>query len=162
MLRIGGSVLAAALAAGAVLPQDRVAELRSKFAQESNPVRKAKLMPRLGEAEFREITSAMAAGRLADAQTGLERYRSEVQECAQKLDAAGIDAEKHADGFKQLQISLRESLRRLDRLIEGLTANEQAPFVAVRKDLDEVNRHLVHELFPRRPGGDVPPERPDK
>lgn len=152
----------AALLAGAAFPQGRTAELRSKFAEESNPIRKAKLMPRLGEAEFREITGAVAAGRLADAQAGLERYRSEVQECAQKLDATGIDAEKHPAGFKQLEISLRESLRRLNHLIEGLTAEEQAPFLAVRKDLDEINRHLVHALFPRQPRGDTPADRTDK
>ena len=160
MLRIWGSVAAAALVAGSAFPQDRTAELRTQFAQESNPVRKAKLMPRLGEAEFREIAGAVAAGHLADALATLERYRAEVQACQEGLDAMRIDAEKHPAGFKQLQISLRESLRRLDHLLEGLTADEQAPFLAVRKDLDQTNRHLFHELFPRQPASDTPAEKP--
>lgn len=162
MLRIGGLILAAALVAGSAFPQDRAAELRSRFAQESDPVRKAKLMPRLGEAEFREIADAVRAGRLAEAQAGLERYRAEIESCQKGLDSMGIDAEKHPAGFKELEISLRESLRRLDHLLEGLTADEQAPFLAVRKDLDEINRHLFHELFPRRPAGEVPAEKPNK
>jgi hypothetical protein len=162
MLRIEASVLAAALLGSGAFPRDRSAELRSRFAHESNPVRKAKVMPRLGEAEFREIADAIAAGRLADAQAGLERYRTEVRECAKDLDDAKIDAEKHPDGFKQLQISLRESLRRLDRLLEGLTADQQAPFLIVRKDLDQTNRHLLHELFPRQPAGSMPGKKPGK
>lgn len=160
MVRIAGPVLAAALLAGSALSQDHTAQLRSQFAQESNPVRKAKLMPRLGEAEFREIADAISAGRLADALASLERYRAEAEACQKGLDASGIDAEKHAAGFKQFQISLRESIRRLDHLLDSLTADEQTPFLALRKDLDQMNRHLFHELFPRQPGGGAPAEKP--
>jgi hypothetical protein len=154
--------VAAALFAGSAVPQDRTAELRSRFAQESNPVRKAKLMPRLGEAEFREMRNHLAEGRLPDALAALERYRAEVQACQKGLDATGIDAEKHPAGFKQLQISLRESLRRLDHLLVGLTADEQAPFLAVGNDLDQINRHLFHQLFPRQPAPEASAEKPAK
>ena len=159
MLRLGGLVLVATLIAGAAFPKDRAAKLRSRFAQETNPVKKAKLMHRWGEAEVREIQSQIKEGRLEDALAGLERYRTEAQECARGLDSTGIDAEKHSAGFKQLQISLRESLRRLDHLIEGLTGEEQASFLAVRKELDQINRHVLGELFPRQPAAATPSEQ---
>jgi hypothetical protein len=159
MLRICGPVLAAALLAGPAFSQNRTAELRSEFAKESNAFRKAKLMPRLGEAEFREIADAIAAGRLPDAQAGLERYRAEAEACQKGLDGMGIDAEKHPAGFKQLQISLWESIRRLNHLLEGLTSDEQAPFLAVAKDLEQMDRHVFYELFPRQPDGSTPAEK---
>jgi hypothetical protein len=159
MLGIGGFVLLAALIAGSASPNDRLVELRSRFAQETNPVKKAKLMPRLGEAEFREIHSHVKDERLADALAGLEQYRAEAQECAKGLDSTGIDAEKHSAGFKQLQISLRESLRRLDHLIVGLTGEEQASFRAVREDLDQIDRDLLHKLFPRQPPAGTPSKK---
>jgi hypothetical protein len=39
-----------------------------------------------------------------------------------------------------------------------MTAEEQAPFLEIRKDLDKVNRRLIDELFP----GQKPPPKPPK
>lgn len=131
--------------------QDHIAALRLHFSHESDPVRKAKLMPELGDAEFREIESDFLAERLPDALIVLQQYRDEAQTCEKRLDAKNVDAEQHPAGFKQLQFSLRESLRRLDDLLVTLTQDDQAPFLDARNDIDEMNRHLIHELFPRQP-----------
>jgi hypothetical protein len=144
----------------AVWGQDRVADLRSRFSHESDPVRKAKLMPDLGNAEFREIESDLLAERLPDALTVLQQYRDEAQSCVKNLDAKNVDAEQHPAGFKQLEFSLRESLRRLDDLLVTLTRDDQAPFQAARNDIDDMNRHLIHELFPRQPSTDAPNPKP--
>ncbi len=149
-LAIWGSVLVAGVLAGAVYPQDRTADLRLRFEHETNPVLKAKQMPELGEAEFLQIKEDVEADHLMDAVAVLRQYRDQAQSCSKALDSTGIDAEKHASGFKQLQISLQESLRRLDGHLAAMTADDQAPFLEVRKDLDEMNRHLIEELFPRR------------
>lgn len=135
-------------------PQDRVAEFRSRFDREQDPVHRAKLMPYLGDVEFQEIKREVAEGKLSDALVILEKYRDETQSCEKDLDSRGIDAEKHPAGFKQLEISLRQSLRRLDDLLVGLPADDQKPFLAVRKELEQLNRHLVRELFPRQPEGE--------
>jgi hypothetical protein len=140
--------------------QDRVADLRSRFSHESDPVRKAKLMPDLGNAEFREIESDLLAERLPDALAVLQQYRDEAQSCKVALDAKNVDAEQHPAGFKQLEFSLRESLRRLDDLLVTLTRDDQLPFQAARKDIDDMNRHLIHELFPRQPSTDAPNPKP--
>ena len=140
----------AALLTASTFAQGRVSELERRFEQTLDPVGKAKLMPDLGEAEFAEIRKDVEADRQMDAVAGLEKYRDQAQACAKALDAAGLDAEKHSSGFKQLQISLRESLRRLDALLPMMTADDQAPFVEVRKELDELDRHLIQELFPGR------------
>lgn len=108
-------------------------------------------MPKLGEAEFEDIRARVAAGRLPDALAILEQYRDQARECARLLDATGVDAEKHPAGYKQLQISLRESLRRLNEIMVGMTLDDQAAFLKTRKDLDELNRQLIRELFPRGP-----------
>jgi hypothetical protein len=146
---ISALALTGALLASAVLAQDRIADLRTRFAREPSPVSKAKLMPDLGDAEFAAIDANVVQGRLPEAIAVLRTYRDEVDSCNKGLDAMGVDAEKHPAGFKQLQISLRESLRRLDAVIVNLTTDEQEPFLEVRKDLSEVNRHLIQHLFPR-------------
>jgi chromosome segregation ATPase len=151
MFRVWGVALMVLIAAGAALCQSRTAELRARFNQETNPVRKAKLMRDLGEAELKDIDRDLDAGKVSDAAAAFERYRDEVRSCEQALDTMGSNAEKHSSGFKQLEISVRESLRRLDSIIPTLTGDQQSRFVAVRGDLSQINQHLLQELFPHAP-----------
>ena len=146
----GGLVLTAMVAIPAA-PVDHAPELRARFERETNPVRRAKMMQKLGAAEFRDIENDVADARFAMAATMLHQYRLEVEQCSKELDATGDNAEKHPDGFKQLQISIRESLERLDRLISTMTASQQVPLRADRNRLEELNSHLLEELFPQAP-----------
>jgi len=148
------ALLSAALAAPS-LPQSQAPDLRSRFEHEANPVQKAKLMPALGDAEFAEIRKDAEANNLTKALSVLRRYRDDVRDCIRRLESAKLDAERHPSGFKQLQFSVQAALRRIDMLLPAMTNDEQVPFLEVRKDLDETNRHLIEQLFPGKP-----PEQP--
>ena len=147
--RMCGLVFVALALASLSFGQTRIEDLRQRFAQESDPVRKAKKMPQLGEAEFRQLQKDVTSEQFADALALLRQYRGEVQSSLQGLDATGANAEKHSSGFRQLQISLRESLRRLDTMIPLISPEAQTGFTEARQDLSEMNRHLIEELFPR-------------
>ncbi|MGH9692296.1 MAG: hypothetical protein ACRD4C_14665 [Candidatus Acidiferrales bacterium] len=159
-LHVWKTVLIVALLAGCALAQDDVAGLQSRFARDTDPIHRAKSMRQLGRAEFQEIEKDADAGELAQALATLREYRDEAQSCEKALDDKGVDAEKHPNGFKQLQFSVRESLLRLDNLLVTLTADQQKPFLEARQDLDTMNRHLLHELFPNNPAKSGPPEKP--
>jgi len=154
----GAVFWAATLFAALLGAQDRTADLRSRFEHETNPVQKAKLMPELGQAEFQQIRKEAEAYRLSEALELLRQYDAQVTLCVKGLASTNVDPEKHPSGFKQLQISVQESLMRIDALLPPMTSDEQAPFLEVRKDLDAVNRHLIDQLFPGR----TPPPKPDK
>jgi hypothetical protein len=148
-----------AMPCGGVLAQSRVPDFHARFAQEADAMRRAQAMPKLGESEFDEITRDIDSGKLPEAVAVLQEYRDEIQSCEKGLDERKIDAEKHPKGYKQLEISLRESLRKLNNLLVSFTADEQKPFVAVRDDLEALNRHLIRELFPKGPNdGNTPPD----
>jgi len=115
-------------------------------------------MPELGQAEFQQIRKEAEAYDLSAALDLLRRYNDQVQACVKGLASTNVDPEKHPAGFKQLQISVQESLRRIDSLLPPMTSDEQAPFIEVRKHLDDVNRHLIEQLFPGR----TPPPKSDK
>lgn len=166
MVRGESTFLLAALAAVAILTwpgslgasprnsdggQDRTAELRSRFDREKDAVRKSKLITELGEAQFAEIRTKVRDGQFAEALSTLEQYRAEVQACEKALAGSGIDAEKHPNGFKQLEISLRESMRRLNEMLHSISSVEQQPFLDIHKELIEMDQRLVHQLFPKRP-----------
>lgn len=157
-LRIWKAALIVAVLPCGLFAQSHLSKLQSQFAHDSDPVHRAKSMPDLGRAEFAEIEKFADAGRFPEALAALEEYRDQVQSCLEALDARGINAEKHPNGFKQLQFSVRESLRHLDNLLVSLTPDQQPSFMNVRQTLDEVNRHLIRELFPNQPGKQKPPD----
>jgi hypothetical protein len=128
---------------------------RAKFDHEADPVHRAKLLLPLGESEFKDAESALANDKAAEALGILQKYLDEAQSCEKALEDKFPDAEKHANGYKQLQISLRGSLRRLDAMIVGLNEDDRKPFVEIRGQLDEIDRHLIQMLFPKQPANDA-------
>lgn len=132
--------------------QARLAQLRGRFDKESDPVRKAKLMVPLGTAEFDRIEKQIADNDINGALAGSREYEGQASSCEKALDARGVSPEKHPSGYKELQLSVRESLRRLDNVMVSLASDDQKPFKDVRKNLDDLDRDLIKELFPKQPG----------
>jgi hypothetical protein len=81
----------------------------------------------------------------------LEQYRDEIQHMAEVLKSTGVDAEKKPAGFKELQISIRENVRRIDDLILSLPVDKRPFFREVRTDLVKTQNELIDALFPRKP-----------
>ena len=138
---------AMAFAANPQTPQ----ELQLKFEQEPDAGRQAKLLIEMSRADFHIVNEQVAAGDNTDALKTLQQFVDDAEKCSSGLDAREKNPESHPSGFKQLQIATRESLRRLDDMTVGLTTDEQVPFLALRKTLDQLNRHLIRELFPHEP-----------
>jgi hypothetical protein len=153
--RISGIALSTALMGVSFAAQDRTADLRARFSKESDPVHKAKLLTQLSDAEFHEIQSLIGAGNLAEASPIATELADEAESAVKALDARGRDAEKHPEGYKQVEISVRGSLRRIDNILVELSGDDQKPFLEVRTRLDELERKLIRNLFPHRP--DAPP-----
>jgi hypothetical protein len=81
----------------------------------------------------------------------LEQYRDEIQHMSEALKATGADAERKPAGFKELQISVRENVRRIDDLILTLPVDKRPFFREVRADLVKTQNDLIDALFPRQP-----------
>jgi hypothetical protein len=136
---------------------DKLAELRTRFANEPDAVHKAKLLGPLADAEFHAMQDMVVAGKLSDAASLANEMADEAETVLKALDARGKDPEKHPEGYKHLEISVRASVRRIDSILVELSADDQAPFLAVKKRLDAVEHQLLRELFPHRPAEPDPP-----
>jgi hypothetical protein len=143
---------AALLSAPAFPIQDNLAKLETRFAQERDPVRKARAFPDLGEARINLFRQHLRVDDVSAALKILEAYRDDAQTAFEGLKKSGIDAEKHSNGFRQLQIHLRRSLRQLTDLIMTVPYDARESFETIRKELDQMDRQLLTLLFPRRPG----------
>ncbi|HEX4003884.1 MAG TPA: hypothetical protein VHX36_14635 [Candidatus Acidoferrales bacterium] len=142
--------------------QDAVAQFQARFERETDPVRRAKLMQRLGVDEFAKVQKDVSQGDIAEAGRVVDEYRDQARSCVGALDAKKINAAKHESGFKQLQISVQEALRRLDEILAELTADQQPEFAAARSELQKMNDHLVQELFPSSPPAKAPAAKSDR
>jgi vacuolar-type H+-ATPase subunit I/STV1 len=131
--------------------QDRLAKELARYQQETDPVHKARALAELSGDQIALARKQVKGGEEVAALHTLEQYRDEVQQTAAELKATGIDAEKKPAGFKQLQISLREGLRRIDDLILTIPVDKRPFFRAVRSDLAKTQNDLIDALFPRRP-----------
>lgn len=142
---------AALLCVAPLFPQTVLDDIRAHFTHEPDPVRRAKLLPRLGDAEFAAMQKQLDDGNTGDALAAIREFRDQAQSCLTALDAKESDPEKHSSGYKQLQISLRESIRRIDFIMASLTGDDQKPFRALRNELEQMDQHVIKELFPRQP-----------
>ncbi len=140
-----------AQSSGPKQPASQTAALRAKFEKEADPVRKARLLGPLADAEYHDMQQQVTADNSAEAGAIAKQLGEEAQVVRKALDAKVHDPEKHPNGYKELQISVRQSLRRIDNIVISLPGDEQKPFLDVRKDLEQMDRDLIHELFPARP-----------
>ncbi|MGH9744698.1 MAG: hypothetical protein ACRD59_01140 [Candidatus Acidiferrales bacterium] len=147
-------LLALAVLFGPVAAQElhTTEQWRARFTREGDPVHKARILVSLGDSEFKDAQRALADDKIPQSLEILKEYLGEAQSVEKALSAKIADPEKHPKGFKELQISLRESLRRMDSIIVGLSADDRTPFQGIRGQLDEMDRHLIQQLFPKQPG----------
>ncbi len=133
-------------------PQGRLADFRTQFDRETDPVRKAKLMPKLESAEFAELRKLMDGGDYPNALVMLGDIRDQIRSTAKALDQKVDDPEKKPAGFKELQIAVREAVRDVNDMFFSIPEDWQRPFHDIHQELEQINKHLILELFPRQPG----------
>lgn len=127
-------------------------ELRGVFERETDPVRRAKLVEKLGNAQFDAAARAIREENYLQAGQLVEEYRDAVRKAHEGLKASGRVAGKDHAGFKQLEIHLRKSIRKLEQMITYLPVNWRPPFELRRNELEAADKELLEALFPRRPG----------
>jgi hypothetical protein len=136
---------------------DKVQELQARFDREADAVRKAKVFEKLGDAQFEEARKSGSAGNYSAVGLTMERYRDDARAALDALKKSQPDAERHPNGYKQLQFHVHRSLRELDEILVVAPPEYRPPLRLVRQDLAAMNDELLRMLFPRRPG-----ERPIK
>lgn len=162
--RVAGRILfAMALSfavVGAAAARESVAELQARFDRETDPVRKAKLLPKLGDAQFEQAKRQGEAG-IYEAVTKLfESYRDNARAALDGLIKTQPKAERHPAGFKQLQMHVLKAERILRETILAAPDAARPPLEQIRQELDKMEEELIRLLFPRRPGEKPVPKPP--
>ncbi len=130
---------------------ESVAVLQARFDVETDSVRKAKLLEKLGDAQFE---AARRAGKEGDNNTvgfTLEKYRDNVRVALEALKKQHPDAERHSNGYRQLEFHARKGIREVEETLVVAPAEYKPPLEIVRRDLSAMDDELIKLLFPRRP-----------
>ena len=132
----------------AVCAQDAATKFEEQYQAEKDPVRGAKLLAKLAPLQLGRARAYLQVDDEDPAVAVLEHYRDEVRQTTIALNSTGVSAKKHPAGFKELQIALRESVRRLDDMIFSLPVDSRPKFEVVRSDLSATESLLFETLFP--------------
>ena len=159
-VKIRIAVIAVLALCAPLAAQDRLAENLAKYQHETDPVRKSRALAKLGDEQVDLAKKQLKAEDEVASLHTLELYRDEVHDMVTALNATGVDAERKPAGFKELQISLRETIRRIDDLILTLNVDKRPFFRVVRNDLFMDQNQLIDELFPRKPDRSPPKSDP--
>jgi hypothetical protein len=125
-----------------------LSKLESEYRVETNPVRKARLLAKLAPLEVNEALKDLKADQDSAAFTVLQRLRDDARKNVDALLATQVSAARHPAGFKELQIGLRESLRRLNDLSSVVPIDKEDQLESLRSDLTETQTSLMDALFP--------------
>jgi len=148
----------AAVAAQPVLPAppvtseaDRLAAAQAAYDHATAPVEKAKALAKLEPGVFTHARQTLAAGDDVGSLAQLQHFRDETNATMAALETIGSMAQNHPNGFKELQIALREAVRQMDNIILALPPDKHPWFNDVRSDLVDAQNRLIEMLFPRQP-----------
>jgi hypothetical protein len=131
--------------------QNDVAHDKYKYDRADNAVDRAKALAKLGRDEYTAARQAIDDGKTDAALQFLNDYNNQAVATHEALLKTGVDAEKHSNGFRQLQISVRERERELRDLMTRVEFDRRQPFEDLEKGLDALNQKLIQELFPNLP-----------
>ena len=142
-------------------PADDINQLQARFDRESNSVRKAKLLEKLGDAQLDQTRRASQANDYTTLGLVMEKYRDNARAAVDALKKDHPDAERHTGGYKQLQIHIHKAIRDVDEILVIAPEEYRPPVEIVRRDLAALDDELLNLLFPRRPEGRKPNEKKD-
>jgi hypothetical protein len=128
--------------------QESESELNAKIQQEKNPIKRAKLEIKLFHIELLQAINSYDAQDLDQGVKHLDDYQAEVEVCWKTLQSSGEIAAKHASGFKEFDIALRENMNRLNDLSHRVSYLDGGPIRQVMGKIQEIRNENLVALFP--------------
>jgi hypothetical protein len=123
-------------------------ELQQRFDREGNAVHKAKLISKLGDAQFAALHTAETAEDYAAVGTIMEKYRDNVRAAFEALEKEHPDASRNSSGYRELQIHTRRGIREVVDALRSAPDEFKPPLELVRRDLVAMDDKMLELLFP--------------
>lgn len=156
-IRPAGALLLVTLMAGAVAAED-LARLRRKLAQERDADDRAKITAEIGQELLKQASKLYKQGAYTDAEDMLDAYIKAIRAAHDDLRQLKVDARRKPKGFKELEIHLRRSRRKLVEIHRRVPLESRSTVHEVIAEVEAIRSQLLRALLAL----DQKPESNDK
>jgi len=129
-------------------PSETEAQLLARVQKEHDPVRKSKEETRLARIKLRQAIQAYEQGNTEQGAQLVSEYLGRMKDSWQTLRSSGRNAAHAPQGFKELDIELREDERLLDDLKRRVSYFDRDPIEKAAKEVEQVRAEVLQALFP--------------
>lgn len=146
------TVLLLALFAGLVLPGtleavDTIPKLQARLERETKPAQRARIVAKLAPLELDEVAAEYRDGHLEQGAARLAKLVDVVEQADRALQTMAVKPRRKSKGFKELEIAVRESIRRLHDVATSVSYPNREPIEAGIGRLEKVRDNLLSALF---------------
>ena len=134
-------------------------DLTARIAREANPTRRAKLEIELGGLKLGQAITAYDHDQFEAGPKLLGTYWGWMKHAWDLLKRSGRDAGRQPQGFKELDIALREHARRLNDLKQRTPYADRPSIEHTAAEIDALHAQVLTALFP---GGQMLEAAPPK
>jgi hypothetical protein len=123
-------------------------QLLQRIQREQNPVKKAKDEIKLASLKLAQVQDAYSQGHVEAGAKLLGTLVDAMKTSWKLLQDSGRKASKQPEGFRELEISLREDVRLLEDMERTVSYFDRAPLINAAQELDQIHGEVFHALFP--------------
>lgn len=123
-------------------------ELAARIEAEKNPIKKAKFEVRLGRLKLSHAVESCTKDDHPHCQEFLGSFLSLMKGSWNRLEATGRVAAKQVDGFKELDIALREGSRELEDLKHRVPYQDMEEITSAQRETEQLRAEVLRALFP--------------
>ena len=128
--------------------EDSEPDLLARIARETDSIKKAKYQIRLSRVKLLQAMDACEKGEIESSQQLLQVYSEQVKNAWATLQETGRPAHKKPQGFKELDIALREDSRYLEDLKRRFSFMDREPVEKVAEEVGKIRDEVLRALFP--------------
>lgn len=140
-----------AATAAATTEEERAKELqreRTRLQKETDPIDRAKIGVKISDILVEDVGEAVREGNFEEMQIQLTAYAQTIENAHKELLDSGRNAVKKPGGFKELEIALRQHVRKFDELSRMLNLQRRVPLEQTKDLATGIRDKLLKALFP--------------
>jgi hypothetical protein len=122
-------------------------QAQSRLQRSTKPVERTKAYVQISDILLRYVHTSVPNDDIDQLTDCLQQYQDAILSARQTMVASGRDAQRDPEGFKDLEVVLRQHVRWLGDWRRGLPDNQRKPLDDAMETADAVRQEMLELLF---------------